>query len=393
MVLLYLYRRQDDRTLSGRWFIRVLSAFILLFVVDLCLELIIGNEHSDLRYWRGWMIYLIAYNLATSVWCTYSETQLYGSIFPDRRFFSFLHTIIGVNITISLICLIFGRDFFTSSHYLRSATGYFVIETTLLIALLVATAVRLYVATSDIADANQRHVKYMFATVPFFLIGSIVLSLACQNATLADLPITVILIVCFLDSTSRQISTDKLTGINNRQYLMSFVAQEIQTQQEKKEKAPGLFLLMIDVDFFKEVNDRYGHQEGDQALIRVADVLKTSCACYAGRAFLARFGGDEFIIVCEAEDRDQVTEFREKILMTMRQFNVWTYEKDSKPFDPQDPLHNLQLSVGIGAYKPGMTAVELLKSADEDLYRIKAEHHSIRNKRHDLACDLSEAPL
>jgi PleD family two-component response regulator len=49
--------------------------------------------------------------------------------------------------------------------------------------------------------------------------------------------------------------------------------------------------------------------------------------------------------------------------------------------------------VGIGSYKPGMTPVELLKSADKDLYRIKAEHHSIRNKRHDLACDLSEAPL
>lgn len=393
MVLLYLYRRQEDHTLSGHWFNRVLIAFILLFGVDLVLELLVGNMHSDLSYWRGWMVYLIAYNLAAAIWCSYSETQVYEAIFPDRRFFSFLRTIIIVNCAISTVCLIFGRDFFTSAHYLHSATGYFVTEATLLFALLVATSIRLYVAMSDIADANQRHVKYLCASVPFFLIGGLVLALASQNATLADLPITVILIVCFLDTTSRQISTDKLTGINNRQYLMSFVVQEIQNQEEKKEKAPGLFLLMIDVDFFKEVNDRYGHQEGDEALIRVADVLKTSCACYAGRAFLARFGGDEFIIVCEAENPDQVSEFREKILMTMQQFNVWTYEKDAKPFDPQDPLHNLQLSVGIGSYKPGMTPVELLKSADKDLYRIKAEHHSIRNKRHDLACDLSEAPL
>ena len=282
--------------------------------------------------------------------------------------------------TVFLVHTILSVSVMIGSHLLDGfgSISFFIVEILLLILLLIAASVRIMTSAADLADANQRHVQLVCASIPGFLLGGLLLAYCLQNPTLADLPIMVSLLSYFLDATSRRISTDKLTGLNNRQYLMSFVLQEIQAQHDPKNRAPELYLLMIDVDFFKQVNDRYGHQAGDQALVRIADVLKTSCACYPGKAFLARFGGDEFIIVCEAEEADIVEDFRKKIHMTMNQFNIWAYPKADHSFDQEDPLYNLQLSIGIGKYRDGMTTVEFLKEADEDLYRIKKAHHALR---------------
>lgn len=372
-VILFLHGRQRDRTVSERWFQRALVLFSALFVTDAVLEIILGPSHARRGDWTSWAIYFILYTLCCCVWSIYSETRGTSGQLPDRKMRSLLRTVFLVNTILSVSVMI-------GSHLLDGfgSISFFIVEILLLILLLIAASVRIMTSAADLADANQRHVQLVCASIPGFLLGGLLLAYCLQNPTLADLPIMVSLLSYFLDATSRRISTDKLTGLNNRQYLMSFVLQEIQAQHDPKNRAPELYLLMIDVGFFKQVNDRYGHQAGDQALVRIADVLKTSCACYPGKAFLARFGGDEFIIVCEAEEADIVEDFRKKIHMTMNQFNIWAYPKADHSFDQEDPLYNLQLSIGIGKYRDGMTTVEFLKEADEDLYRIKKAHHALR---------------
>lgn len=372
-VILFLHSRQGDRTVSERWFRRALLPFSALFVTDTVLRLIFGPAHARSGDWSGWAIYFILFTLCCFVWSIYSETRGTSGKFPDRKLWSLLRTVLLVNTILSISVLI-------GSHLVDGfgSISFFIVEILLLVILLVTTSARILSYSADLADANQRHVQLVCAAVPGFLLGGLLLACIFQNPTLADLPITISLLLYFMDATSRRISTDKLTGLNNRQYLMSFVLQEIQAQKDPKNDVPQLFLLMIDVDFFKQVNDRYGHEAGDQALVRIADVLKTSCACYPGRAFLARFGGDEFIIVCEAEEAEAVEDLRKKIHMTMNQFNIWAFPKADRSFDPDDPLYNLQLSIGIGQYRDGMTPVDLLKEADQDLYRIKKEHHALR---------------
>lgn len=88
-----------------------------------------------------------------------------------------------------------------------------------------------------------------------------------------------------------RITIDMLTQINNRTKMMQY----LEGKMNSNSKYP-LCCIMLDVNHFKEINDTYGHLEGDYALMSIAKVLKASCSCFP--CLLARFGGDEFFVVC-----------------------------------------------------------------------------------------------
>lgn len=92
----------------------------------------------------------------------------------------------------------------------------------------------------------------------------------------------------------RTANTDYLTGLNNRRKLMHYL-QDMYTRDD-------VILVMMDLDNFKQVNDTYGHEAGDKALIEVADILQK---CFEDD-FIARMGGDEFMIVISEKNADEV---------------------------------------------------------------------------------------
>lgn len=113
-----------------------------------------------------------------------------------------------------------------------------------------------------------------------------------QMVILPDVPIfcfccAILMIRFYIQAMESRISLDPLTGLNNRGQLMRYVAMH-------REKG---FVVMIDVNDFKKINDNYGHAEGDRALVVIADSLR--CACSSG--FLGRYGGDEFVLIVNDE--------------------------------------------------------------------------------------------
>ena len=94
------------------------------------------------------------------------------------------------------------------------------------------------------------------------------------------------------------ISTDPLTGLNNRNQLQRY----LQLQREAKDT----FVIMVDVDHFKQINDTYGHIEGDKALILVSKALKKACGRLKMSVFLCRYGGDEFLMIAQTKKPDDV---------------------------------------------------------------------------------------
>ena len=110
---------------------------------------------------------------------------------------------------------------------------------------------------------------------------------------------SVSILLVYLDSQNRQISTDPLTSLNNRRELNKFLQHEINERDQPKSGA--LTLIMMDVDGFKQINDTYGHFYGDGVLVNVSQILKASCK--NTNAFLARYGGDEFCIVLPVQRR------------------------------------------------------------------------------------------
>lgn len=161
----------------------------------------------------------------------------------------------------------------------------------------------------------------------------------------------------YIRSREQLISVDPLTKLNNRSEMVRYLDSKM------KNRSPGkdLYLFMLDMDYFKKINDKFGHVEGDTAIITVADVLKT-ITDKAG-FFVCRYGGDEFVVVGEVKPEFNPDEFCGLINKSLEEET----EKRSKEYQ-------LHLSIGYFKHTPEIKDVsEFIASADEYLYRRKNE--------------------
>ncbi|NIP40179.1 MAG: diguanylate cyclase, partial [Candidatus Aenigmarchaeota archaeon] len=101
----------------------------------------------------------------------------------------------------------------------------------------------------------------------------------------------------------------------------------------------GMYLLYADLDNLKDINDTYGHQEGDKVLIETAVILKNN---YRRSDIIARIGGDEFVVIPVGSDKDSV-----EIIMDRLQKAIDAYNKKGRL------KYEISLSVGIAYYDPG----------------------------------------
>ena len=109
---------------------------------------------------------------------------------------------------------------------------------------------------------------------------------------------TFIILFAYLHLQNQLISTDSLTMLNNRNRLHHYLHQQRDDQES--------FVIMVDVDHFKQINDTYGHAEGDRALILVSRALKKACERMTYSMFLCRYGGDEFLMIAKTNVPDDV---------------------------------------------------------------------------------------
>lgn len=150
--------------------------------------------------------------------------------------------------------------------------------------------------------------------------------------------------------------TDDLTGLYNRRGFFSLAEHQLKIAARQKK---GFFLLYADVDNLKQVNDKFGHVEGDQLIIKAADVLKES---FRDSDILARIGGDEFIIFPV-----DATEGSPDAVLNRLQKNINTINEESTQKYP------ISISIGKAYYDPSRpcSLEELLHLADSSMYEGK----------------------
>jgi diguanylate cyclase (GGDEF)-like protein len=151
-------------------------------------------------------------------------------------------------------------------------------------------------------------------------------------------------------------STDDLTGLANRRTLAAAGAQRL----AQARSAGGFVALAIaDIDHFKAINDRFGHDTGDLALRHVAARLREVCG---SRHLLARQGGEEFVVVLDAQDPPAALALAERLCDAVR----------SHPFRHGDTAQTITVSVGVAMLSAqDMQLDDLLRRADAALYTAK----------------------
>jgi len=167
--------------------------------------------------------------------------------------------------------------------------------------------------------------------------------------------------------------TDELTGLYNRRRFFVLTEQCLKVAIRTKKRP---LLLFCDMDNLKWINDHYGHAEGDQALIQLAEVLKKT---FRESDIVARIGGDEFVVLLESTDEN------DEMLMTRLHENIRDYNaKGSRDYE-------LSVSVGAAQFDPEdpISIDQLLSKADTLMYaqkrknRRKESQHGVRNVQED----------
>jgi diguanylate cyclase (GGDEF)-like protein len=149
---------------------------------------------------------------------------------------------------------------------------------------------------------------------------------------------------------------DSLTGLANRRFLERILDENIRLAQLEGD---SIAVFFVDIDDFKEVNDRYGHDAGDCALVAVAERL---ISAFRGGDYVARVGGDEFVVVAPgAKDMTSVASMADKVIASF-----------DEPLTIPEGTVCLTISVGVALFpEQGHSSQELINRADTAMYLIK----------------------
>ena len=154
---------------------------------------------------------------------------------------------------------------------------------------------------------------------------------------------------------------DSLTSVENRRSFDHYLESLFQSE---KRSGKNIGLIMIDIDYFKNYNDYYGHQEGDRCLKKVAQVLKESL--HRQEDFIARYGGEEFAVVLTDLDEQGAFRVAENLRQAVSRIMI--------PHNASPCSSYVTISLGfsvLGASREGADAALLLSQADRALYKAK----------------------
>ncbi len=162
---------------------------------------------------------------------------------------------------------------------------------------------------------------------------------------------------CFYSRVKHRIWLDPLTGIFNRRYFENQLSKELQRASRYEH---SLSILFVDIDQFKKINDEFGHQIGDSVLEQISEMIERSVRSVD---VVARYGGDEFIVLLPETKKADATRTAERIVRQVKQFDF---------FKDKLKIKDMNISIGVAGFPDDAGGTyELIKKADAALYQAK----------------------
>lgn len=341
-----------------RQFNKMVYTLMTVLVIDAACWLIDGKTFPFARetslFVESW--YYFFNGFMPFMWLVYTETTISSNSKAARRRIHWMATLLVVYVGVLIWNLKSGWVFVISEENVyRRGEGY-TISAAIAYTYLGYSTVRSLMKASQNKWRSQSRPYYMMAAfiIPP-MIGGIIQMLH-YGVNYIWICTAVSAVMFYIDLLNRQISTEVLTGLNNRRELDKFLQRETREGPHTE----TLALIMMDIDAFKQVNDTYGHYYGDNILIIVSEILKQSCK--GTPAFLARIGGDEFCIVYPANDIEVVEGLIAKI-----QYNIITWNASHRD------MVQISLSIGYSTWDKEIdkSYETLYKRADQNMYKAK----------------------
>ncbi|MBR3081763.1 MAG: GGDEF domain-containing protein [Clostridiales bacterium] len=341
-------------------FVNITIAHMLYFICDTTWVLVISDVIPKNFYTASTVnvINAILLSAITGFWFVYvelSQGEKYIAQFKHRMN---VLTLAMLETVIILVLFVFFPRVVINENY-EMTTAYYVVFISIPAIYIIISSVRAFIRAFRKENYAVRRQYVVCGAYPVIITIFGIVQVAWLNAPVFCFGSTIMMLYVYIVSLNDQVSIDELTHLNNRTQLKKYIVSESSRANADK---TVYYILMIDLNKFKQINDQYGHVEGDRALIRTADALKLACADNPLKTFIARYGGDEFIIISKTDNESLIRELCGRIKDTLFKLN-----------DEAHAEYELSASIGYASYSGDVRKFqEALSLADEALYKEKA---------------------
>ena len=353
-----------SRMTAQKYFARAVYSEMFFCISDTLFVMYLRGIFSPNSFWiLFWKtLYVASMTLMCFFWFLYFERLQDTEVTASRKNI----LIASIPLDIMLLFLIVNPFikilFYTDSQGVYQRGTVFVSH--YILAYLYVLAAFFHVIWNMLREKDPLVKKNLFTLMLFPIAPAVagIVQLLIPQLPVSGVTMSFATLIMYLNSTEQMISIDPLTRLNNRKQFMNHLEQRMANHSENVR----LYLMMADIDKFKIINDTYGHVEGDRAIQIAAQALRNVCTESPLRVYVARFGGDEFILLAEAENELEIGLFKRQIRQAIEEAAKLT----EKPY-------KLALSIGVAAEAESSNIRDLITLADERLYQDKRRDRNV----------------
>jgi len=337
-------------------FIYLLLTNIALIIIDILGRIFNGLPGSlNMISNKGFNLLLyISAPVGAILWILYVNYQVFHDVKRLKKTSYVLLIPFTINALVSAISLITGWFLSVDVSNIYHRGEYFWVH------VLFCYATLVYAFFFIIINKSKIEKRYYHSLLLFFLPQSIgtTIQVFHYGVSYNWTGMMLSLLIIYFNIQDRSLNTDYLTGVFNRRQLDSFIKMKIQNTTEGK----TFSAILVDLNAFKQINDKFGHDVGDEALQETANIIRK---CLRQEDFVARFGGDEFYIILNINNREMLHQAVQRIQAGVKKFNQ----------DSQKP-YKLSFCMGYDVYdyKSEMKSDDFFKHIDILMYNNKARN-------------------
>jgi len=333
---------------------------MLYYIAEIFWALVDGSAISSgptMLYLSNIFTYILI-SVAAYYWYIISEALQRDKLIENAVLRRLLATPVLVSALLVITAYRTGLVFYVDENGRLVNGSFYVILVIVPFAYLIASSVKAFSRFANKDRYVDRNIYFMIGVFPFapIILGAMQaiywrVPFLCYGTVAA-------VYYVYLTTQDNLISIDPLTQTNNRNQLYKYLVQKMR----QEEQGMSLFLIMVDIERLRDINEAYGHAEGDRALNRVARAIKDACQGSRSRMFVSRYGADEFVVVAEMAYRAEAAWLADQIKNEVkRATNV-----DRAPYD-------IHVNVGISQYdyQAPVSIQSFIARADSDLYQNK----------------------
>ncbi len=360
LILLIIYfsliKHAHKKYYLNKLFYILLWSNITILMVDSLTVIFSGNTAAYASFWMMILVPLsfIFHILIIMLWMFYIAFNIEQNTKDFKYIILTAGPLLAVQVSFSILSLTGNYIFYIDQNNVSHRGDLFYLSPTIGFFLILLSVIYVIMNRFKIKKADF----WALIVFPIPAIIASILQLIYSDLKLMWPSMVLSILIVYIYIQSRMTNTDALTGVYNRREYEYQIAYRLNSRHQNR----IISGIMIDINGFKQINDDYCHRVGDVALVQLVDILRNSVR---KDDFIARIGGDEFVVILESQDASVLYDVTSRISKNLEMFN-----------SKADHDYQLSIAMGFGIYdeQKYVSFQDFFEELDHRMYDSKKEN-------------------